>query len=480
MLRLLGQAQYGLYNFVGSIVAYLGLLNFGLNGSYIRFYVRYHADNDSESIAILNGMFLTMYLCLSLLILSVGGWFVMDSSIIFGSELSVVDLKTARVLLTIMVFNLAISLPISLFGAYIVAHEKFVYQKIMELIRIVVSPFMILPILFMGYGAVGIVAVSTTIGVIMSVFNIAFCFKKLKMQLIFNRFDFALMREISLFSSFVFLNVIIDQISWSVDKYILGRVRGTISVAVYSIAANLNLYYVSFSTAISSIFTTKINKIVADKKSDDNKLTNLFVVVGRMQFIILALICSGLIIFGMPFITMWAGEGYRKAYFVLLLLILPETVPLIQNTGLAIQRAKNMHKFRSVIYFFVVLINIGISIPLAKEYGEIGAAFGTSVSLIICPVFIMNWYYHKKIGINMFKFWKEILHFVPALVIPLLFGGVIYLYVDLYNWVLFIVSGALYTCIYCLSMWRFGMNKVEKQLFVSPVVLFFNKIRKMN
>ena len=34
----------------------------------------------------------------------------------------------------------------------------------------------------------------------------------------------------------------------------------------------------------------------------------------------------------------------------------------------------------------------------------------------------MNWYYHARIGMNMFYFWKEIAKFIPALIAPCLIG----------------------------------------------------------
>ena len=41
------------------------------------------------------------------------------------------------------------------------------------------------------------------------------------------------MKEMTVFSSFIFINMVVDQINWNVDKFILGRFRGTVSVAVY-------------------------------------------------------------------------------------------------------------------------------------------------------------------------------------------------------------------------------------------------------
>ena len=45
MLRLLGQSEYGVYTLASSVIAYLGLLNFGLSSSYIHYYSKYMQDN---------------------------------------------------------------------------------------------------------------------------------------------------------------------------------------------------------------------------------------------------------------------------------------------------------------------------------------------------------------------------------------------------------------------------------------------------
>ncbi len=113
-------------------------------------------------------------------------------------------------------------------------------------------------------------------------------------------------------------------------------------------------------------------------------------------------------LYGKFFIRKWAGEGYDAAYYVGAMVMIPYIVPLIQNIGIEIQRAKNMHKFRSIIYFIIAFANLGISIPLGKYYGAVGTTFGTTLSTIIGNIILMNWYYHiKKVGLNIIEFIKK-------------------------------------------------------------------------
>lgn len=475
MLRLLGQSEYGLYNLVASIVAYLGVLNFGFGSAYMRYYSRYKVQEDTEKIAILNGMFLIIFSFLGIIAVIAGAVLTMNTEMIFGSKLTSLELSRAKILMMILVINLAISFPSIVFTSHISANEKFVFQKVVQMIKTVINPFVVLPALILGYGSIGMVVTTTILNISVEIINAAYCMNKLKMKFSFKNFDSKLMKEMTMFSSFIFINLVIDQINWNVDKFILGRFQGTVSVAIYGLAAQLNTYYLSIASIISSVFIPRVHKLVA--KSDNNdELTKLFTKIGRLQFILLSLISSGLIFFGRPFIRFWAGSSYSDSYPIALLLIIPVTIPLIQNIGIEIQRAKNMHQFRSWVYFFIALANLGISIPLAKMFGGIGAAIGTAISLLIGNGLLMNWYNHTRVGLDMKYFWKQISNFIPALMIPTITGIIINLYVELNNLIIFLISGIVYVIIFCLSMWFFGLNPFEKDLFGKPTKKIINKI----
>lgn len=281
------------------------------------------------------------------------------------------------------------------------------------------------------------------------------------MRLTFGHFDFALLREMGGFSFFIFLNMIIDQINWTVDTTLLGIISGTAATAIYGVGAQINSYYKTLSTSISGVFVPQINRIVAEGQGDD-RLTSLFTRVGRIQFLLLMLVLTGFVFVGEPFIDAWGGGEYAGAYPIALMLMVPVTLPLIQNLGIEIQRAKNMHQFRSKVYFFMALGNVLVSIPLGMRYGGLGCAMGTAISLIIGNGFVMNWYYQTHIGLDMKYFFRSILSMVPAMVPPALLG---LLAVRLHTFSGY--SGVLtfavpYTAVYALCVYRWAMNDEER------------------
>jgi len=477
MLRLLGQSEYGLYNLVASVVAYLGVLNFGFGSAYMRYYSRYKVKEDKDNISKLNGMFLIIFTAIGITAVLAGMALVYNASTIFGSKLTSQEISTARILMAIMVVNLAISFPSIVFTSHITANEKFLFQKLLQMIKTIANPFVVLPVLLLGYGSVGMVIISTVLNISIEIANLIFCIKKLNMNFKFRGFDFSLMKEMTVFSSFIFINLVVDQINWNVDKFILGRFGGTISVAVYGLAGQLNTYYMSLSSAISGVFIPRVHKMVA-KVNDNAELTLLFTRVGRVQFILLSMIATGLVFFGKPFINMWAGSNYNDSYPIVLWLIIPVTIPLIQNIGIEITRAKNMHQFRSWVYLFIAIFNILLSIPLAQKYGGVGAAIGTGISLLFGNGLLMNWYYHTKVGLDMKYFWKNILSFIPSLLLPIIIGIVINYYIDLYSVISLLSCGIIYIIVFCVSMWFTGMNQYEKDLLGKPFRRLLSKIGK--
>ena len=463
MLRLLGQSEYGTYTLVNGFISNLSLMSFGLGSAYVRYYTRAEASDGEDGVAKINGMFMTIFLVIGLLSLLVGGVLVANVHRIFAAKLTPREIETARVLMALLVVNIAVSFPCSVFTSYITARERFLFQRLVSMIRTVLNPIVMLPLLLMGLGSVSLVLVTLLLSVVTDVSSALYCRKKLGMRMRFGHFDFALLREMAGFSFFIFLNMIIDQINWTVDTTLLGIISGTAATAIYGVGSQLHRYYMTISTSISGVFVPQINRIVARGEGDD-ALTRLFTRVGRVQFMLLMLVLTGFIFVGEPFIEAWGGGAYAGAYPIALLLMAPVTVPLIQNLGIEIQRAKNMHQFRSKVYFVMALFNVAISIPLGMRYGGLGCAMGTAISMLLCNGLVMNWYYHTHIGLDMVYFWRRILSIVPALVPPVLLGLLALRLHSFTGYGGVLLFALPYCAVYAASVYLLAMNEDERQM----------------
>ena len=312
MLRLLGQNEYGLYQLGSSAVSYLSLLSFGFNSSYVKFYFEYKVKGEEEEIRRLNSIFLLVFCCLAIVSCIVGGGMIASTDLIFNTSLSAADVHQVRILMFILVLSTALTFPNIIFECYIIAHEKYIFQRLMLIAVTVLLPILTLPLLYMGYKSTALVAVHLFISVLRTGINVYYCIVKLGMKFQFHGMQLKVLKNVGSFSIFIFLNEIATQINWNVDKVILGAVQGASVVAIYSVGSQFNQYFINMSTAVSNVFIPRVNKMVAEKQGND-VLTALFIKIGRVQYVVLSAILGGYLLYGKFFIMKWAGEGYDAA-----------------------------------------------------------------------------------------------------------------------------------------------------------------------
>ena len=106
---------------------------------------------------------------------------------------------------------------------------------------------------------------------------------------------------------------------------------------------------------------------------------------------------------------------------------------------------------------------------MARLYGGIGCALGTVFALVVGQIIAMNIYYHRRIHIDIVRFWKEI--FRMSLV-PILLGGVGYCFLNMITltnaWELGLAI-LLFSLIYVPLFWYMGLNGYEQSLFREPL-----------
>ena len=473
MIRLLGQSEYGVYSAVSSAVGLLSILSLGFGTGYIKYYAKYKKENDWESIYKLNGLFLIIFFIIGLIALICGSIMTLNIEKIFSDGLTADEYKIAKILMLIMTINTALNFSFGIFGTIISANERFIFLKSIGIIKTVIGPLLNIVLLYCGLRSVAMAILSLVITVTVEAIYFSYLISRLKNKFIFRGFEKGIFKSLFVYTGIIALNLIVDQINLNVDKILLGRFIGTAAVAVYAVGSSLHTHYISFSTAVVGVFTPKIHKIIHQTADDEieqrRALTDIFVKVGRIQFLILGLILTGVIFFGKSFISYWVGDGYEESYIIAVALMTSGTISLIQNLGIEIQRALNRHRFRAFAYFGMALFNVGLSVILCQKYGAVGCVIGTVIAVILANGLMINIYMHKRCNIDIIAFWKNILHMMVGWLPAIVAGVLINCFFNLANIWMFIIGVGAYSCVYCASMWRLSMNKYEKQLVIAPI-----------
>lgn len=468
MLRMMGKSEYGLYSIAASIVAYLMVLDLGFGNAIVRYTAQFRAEGKLEEQYKMFGMFFLLYCGIGLIALFAGGILYINAENIFDESMTSSELARTKVILLLMVLNLAITFPFSLFGSIITAYEQFIFQKVVVIARIILNTATMIVLLIFGYKAIAMVVVSTIFNVLTLGLNFWYCKHYLKIKLVFAKFQWGFLKEVSIYSFWIFLNVIMDRIYWSTGQFVLGAYAGTAVVAVFAIAIQLEHMYMSFSTAISGLFLPKVTAM-AVKDSDGKAISDLFIKTGRIQYCVMILVLTGFFLFGRQFIRFWAGKGYDDAYIISLLFFVPLTIPLIQNLGITILQARNQMKFRSLLYLAISLMSLVAQIPLSKYYGGIGCACAIAGALTLGQVIIMNVYYQARQKINIVKFWIEI---IKMSILPVFLTIIVYHILRHYaldSVAKLIFAILLYIVIYLPLFFVFSMNSYERNLIIKPI-----------
>lgn len=466
MISLLGQKEFGLYSLMIVLVGYLSILDLGLGNAIVRYIARNRAIADKALEASLNGFFLKLFMGIGCLTLLIGFFLFSQVHIIFGQSLSGDQLAKAKVMGYIMTISVAVQFPLGVFTSILQAYEKFIFIKLTTLLQVIVQPLTMLFFLLQGTDAVTLIYIIAIYNILFLVLDAIYCIRVLSIRFTFTLKNIKLIKEIFIYSFFIFITVIVDKIYWQTDQVLLGILKGTEDVAIYAVAMQIVLIFMSLALAISGLFLPRISMLVT-KEDGLLEINQLFIKVGAIQFLVVGYILGGFFLFGKEFLLLWLGKDFMAIYAIVLIIMVPFSIDLIQNLGINVLKAKNLFKFRTILLMIVAVVNIIVSIPAIYFYGKMGTAIITACSLLIGNVVIMNIYYYKKIGLDILGFWRTISRLVLAFILAICCSQLLW---DLtkppITWISIILYIFYYTVLAGGSLFFIGMTKEQRRKWI--------------
>lgn len=462
LLHYIGKSEYGLYQLMGSLIAYFGVMDFGLSATVIRFYAKYRAEGNTTGMENILAISMRCYGIVTALALLIGVVCYQFLDQIFARNMTLGELIEAKEIFLLLLLNIVITLSTMVFRSVVNAYERFLFLKGLETVQLVTQPILVVLLLQRHPSAFTVAVVQTALNLGLSLARSFYCKAVLKVRIRFHSWDKELFCEFKCLALSVFVVTLIDQVFWKTNQIILGIVDGTGAVAVYSLASIIYMAYMALSGAISGVYLPYVTGMVA-RREPVSAFSRLFCQIGRWQYYLLALVATGFIIFGRQFIRLWAGEGFLDAYWITILIILPFTIDLIQNVGLSILQAMNRYDSRARVYFCTGLLNLFLAIPLAIRFGGIGCAFATGLSMFLGNGVVMNWFYKKHIGLDIPGFWRQIGRITIPVLLCLGLGVAFNEWIAGTGKMLFVGKVLGYTVLYGVVIYRLAMNEEEKE-----------------
>ncbi|NUY80868.1 oligosaccharide flippase family protein [Flavobacterium sp. MAH-1] len=466
IIKHLGDSEYGLYTLIGSLIGTISVLDFGLNNTIVRFVAKFRAKQDRQAEDNFLATVMIIYGIISAVIAIVGIGLYFNLADVF-EKLTPAELEKAKIMFSILIFNLAITLPGGAFTAICSAYEHFVYPRALNIIKYCVRSLMVVGLLLWGGDSVSIVVLDTVINVIVISMNAYYVLRILKARFKLYSFEMQLVREIFKYSIWIFIFAMVGQFQWRAGQLILGDMIGPKAVGIYGVGILLGTYYGAFSTAISGVFLPRATKMtVLEAKADE--LTDQMTRIGRFSLIILLMILGGFLLYGRQFVHLWVGDNYRDSFIVAIIIMFSYTLPLVQSFANSILEARSMFSFKAVTYISLIAIGTGIGAWLTQFYGLVGIIYGSAGGWILSQI-IMNIYYKRVIRLEIGRFFKELFGgLLPAFLVILLIGyGIDFLPGK--NWLNLVLKISAFGIVYCALVYKFGMNASERAVISSSI-----------
>ena len=123
----------------------------------------------------------------------------------------------------------------------------------------------------------------------------------------------------------------------------------------------------------------------------------------------------------------------------------------------------------------LAILNVLLSIPLCRVWEGVGAAVGTTFALFAGQYAMMNWYYHKKIGLDIPTYWKMAaavtLKTLPMAVPAILLNGLL----PAGGWLSLMLKIGVFSLLYLPYAWKLLLDDYEKGLALSVLKRFKRK-----
>ncbi|MGN0538240.1 MAG: lipopolysaccharide biosynthesis protein [Candidatus Fimenecus sp.] len=479
LIRSLGQSEYGVYQLVYSVTAYLMLLDLGIGNAVIRYMAKYRTENNKKKQEEFLGIATLFYGIIAFIVLIVGAVLLVIFPTAFAKGLTPEEISVGRKLLTVTILSTAVTLGTSSFATTLMAYERFSFSKGLSILFSLLKIIFSLIALLLGMRSLGVVMVHFISNVLTRGAYTVFVLFKLKLKPKFKNPDFGFVKETVSYSAFVLLQMIATQINSMTDSVLLGILAkgSSVIIAVYGAGAQIVQYFKTVASHINSVLMAGVVRLV-ESGANAKALQNEMVRIGRIVFMMLGMVFTVFLVNGTDFMVLWAGENYRQGYMVAVAIMAPTMFTLVQSIGNQILWAMNKHRTQAVVQIVSALINIVLTAFLIKWNPLIGAVIGSVIALTVGDVLCMNVMFKKEIGISLIGYYMGLFKgILPSL---LLSGGAGLLFnligLSKFGWLGFIVNCGVMVLVYGICMLIFGMNTSEKRMIFNIFKKIFVKL----
>ena len=463
LIKQLGDTEYGLYQTVSAFATYLVMLEFGIGTVMSRNISLCRGKGETDKIKNNVSTLWFTAIALSIVIVAVSVVFYFNIGNIYRNSMSLDQVAYAQKIFVIITGYLISSFLINTLNGFLLGMENYTFAQKINILKIIVRTSLLVALISVKPAAISIVIVDLFVSCLILFTTFITCKTKYDIKLRLKYFDKAILKASLPLCLALLLQSIVNQANSSIGKLIIGIQLSLESVALYSVAQYLYSIISTMATIPISMYIPQVAKNMASGLTGKD-LTKTLVQPCRLVTIIAGTVLFGFVAVGRQFIELFYGAEKVEAWIYALILIIPMFVNMTTGININVLDVANKRLTRSLSLLGTAVLNIIITLLLIPHFGVLGAALGTSTSLILGNILVMNIYYKKVMklsviwlyiqaykGLLPFQIISAIISFVVAKFIPNVLVSML-------------AGGVLYLSILAILVMLFGLNEEEKKI----------------
>jgi O-antigen/teichoic acid export membrane protein len=400
LVKHLGESVYGVWVLTGSLVGYLGLLDFGVTQSTVKYIAEYRARNDQNAInRVITGGFY-VFSAVGAFSLLVSLFLALFFNRFFPTTLP--D-STVAIVVGLVGLNIAITFPCSVFLGVLRGYQRYDIGAAANSVSVLVRSGFIVWAVLNNYGIIALAALT----LIFDMARLAYVIQRvyqINPDIRIGR-EFFYREELGkLFghSVWVFLIMVGDQINFYTDAVIIGLFLPPAAITVYSIAFRLVGYLRSMVVEMVGVLMPAVSSMHAQ---EDSKGVADLLVAGAKFTLILALPAAAVfMLLGDRFIELWMDRDYPQSALILSILTIGIIAHLCEMTVTTVLVGTGHAHIVARWVIAQSVINLILSLVLIKPFGLVGVALGTSISMVGFAVISIPIYFHHHLKQSLSSF----------------------------------------------------------------------------
>src|SRR5690554_3062722 len=457
----LGKYDYGLWEMIGAVIGYMGILDLGLRPAISRYAAKHLAEEDEVALQSVYVSALAFMAVVGLLLFVFfflwGTWF--SASLAPSGEPN----QKYTLLLIIIGAYLFISFPGYVAESYLEGFQKYYLKNNITIINSIIGSSLLYAFITPENGLLLLAGIN---GIGLSIKYVLFmwilsrpAYGAIKAQA--GNYSWARLKELVVFGFKSFVQGIATRVENATDVLVIGLILGPAVVPFYSIPANLTQQIRTMGWTLTHAFMPLFSGLSA--KADDEMVRRVFVVSSRYVVSILLAMGTGALLLGVFFISVWLDPEFgEKARLIIVFLVFFTILPFINPFASRYLTAINKHGIFAKLTPIAAAINIALSLSLVHPFGLEGVAFASVVpGLIFVPLYLR--YTCRNLGISVLYYLRSAVlpGLVPASIMALVLLVVgEYLVYDSYT---DIVAGAVLSSLsWLVGFWLLVLNREER------------------